>query len=673
MKLDCISLNNFRQFHGEQTIECSTDPVKNVTLIHAENGVGKTTLLNSILWAFYGETTERFEQREKIVNFEAAKEGRTSASVSVSFDLKDEYFAVQRHFIANGGKGELRVKAFRVEDGVHKDIPATETFISSVLPREMARYFFFDGEHAEAFAAENNYRAVGQAIRNMLGCELAETAIADLKHIASDFGKDMGNLQADQRMQQIEREIEELELNEEKQDARRKELEDNISSYDKQISAILAKLRDMEGAREIQKSRDEKVSQKARADSEIRVAEEEIVRWVGSKSILVVAKKLSAQTLDFIDEASLRGRIPSPYNEEFVKGLLAAKLCVCDRPLSPGSGEYGAVMDLLKSASNAETMRRVMQARGRVQQFKETAPEAVASLEKYQDRLARLQEQRMGLEQEIAALSKRIEDLPLAEIADRERARRDAEQKRSQALQDLGVVKRDQLTGGRRLEELSTERDRLASRHARTRRIMLRRDLARDSAEKLKAILAAYETDARSVIQLTINKILAQTTRRDYRFQFNDDFSMELLYADGRPVPRSGGENQLMSLAFTAALIEFARLRLNAEEEILTPGTIAPLILDSPFGQLDRTYREATAKFVPKMASQVILLVSSSQGDDTVLKALEPHIGAEYVLISENRGPRGDRPMDKTHVRNKEYQLSLYDQPKTLTRIERVL
>lgn len=673
MKLDCITLQNFRQFYDDQTIEFSDDPERNVTLIHAENGVGKTTLLNAILWAFYGVTTERFEQRDKIINFEAAREGRNTSSVSVNFDLKGEHYAVQRHFVANSGKPELRLKAFRIDDGVHKDIPAPETFINSVLPREMARYFFFDGEHAEAFAAENNNLAVGEAVRNMLGCELAETAIADLKHITTALGREMGNVEADQRMREIECEIEKLEAQQEQKQGTLSQVETNIAAYDQQISAILNKLRDMEGAREIQKSRDGKVQEKGRVDSEVRLAEDEIVRWVGSKSILVVAKKLSEQTLDFIDEASLRGRIPSPYNEEFVKGLLKAELCVCDRALEPGGEAYGAVMNLLKSASNAETMRRVMQARGRVQQFKETAPDAVASLEKQQLRLGRLQEQRMILEQEIAALSKRLEDLPLTEIAERERARREAEQKRAQALQDLGVLKRDLITVSRRLEELSTERDRLASRHEKTRRIMLRRDLARGAAEKLGAYLGAYDAHARDIIQRTINKILAETTRRDYKFKFNDDFSMQLLYGDGSLVPRSGGENQLMSLAFTAALVEFARLRLNAQDEILTPGTIAPLILDSPFGQLDRTYREATAMFVPKMASQVILLVSSSQGDDTVMKALEPKVGAEYVLISENRGSRGAKPIDKVYIKNKEYQLSLYDQPRTLTRIERVL
>ena len=52
MWIEQISLKDFRCFFGEHAIEFSQDPTKNVTLIHAENGVGKTTLLNALLWCF---------------------------------------------------------------------------------------------------------------------------------------------------------------------------------------------------------------------------------------------------------------------------------------------------------------------------------------------------------------------------------------------------------------------------------------------------------------------------------------------------------------------------------------------------------------------------------------------------------------------------------------------
>lgn len=49
MEIKSVRLRDFRQFYGDQTIVFATDPNRNVTLVHAENGVGKTTLLNAIL------------------------------------------------------------------------------------------------------------------------------------------------------------------------------------------------------------------------------------------------------------------------------------------------------------------------------------------------------------------------------------------------------------------------------------------------------------------------------------------------------------------------------------------------------------------------------------------------------------------------------------------------
>ena len=53
MIIKAIRLEDFRQFKGKQNIDISTDEHKNVTLIHAENSVGKTTILNAILWCFF--------------------------------------------------------------------------------------------------------------------------------------------------------------------------------------------------------------------------------------------------------------------------------------------------------------------------------------------------------------------------------------------------------------------------------------------------------------------------------------------------------------------------------------------------------------------------------------------------------------------------------------------
>ena len=92
MKLDTLELHNFRSFYGTQTIEFSEYDELNVTLVHAQNGVGKTNLLNAVLWNFYGITTGKFEKKEMLMNDEARSKGHNECSVKVTFNHENQKY-----------------------------------------------------------------------------------------------------------------------------------------------------------------------------------------------------------------------------------------------------------------------------------------------------------------------------------------------------------------------------------------------------------------------------------------------------------------------------------------------------------------------------------------------------------------------------------------------------
>jgi DNA sulfur modification protein DndD len=238
--------------------------------------------------------------------------------------------------------------------------------------------------------------------------------------------------------------------------------------------------------------------------------------------------------------------------------------------------------------------------------------------------------------------------------------------------QTIGALKVRVVQLDQQIKEEQANLDKIAGKSIKARRLIARRDLAERGAELLAKILEQHQIDARKRIARLVNDVLEHTARRDYRFEFRENFAMDLTFPDGRPVPRSSGENQLITLAFIAALIRFSVERAEKHEELLIPGIVAPLVLDSPFGQLDAKYRVDTAEFVPKMASQIVLLVSSSQGDKAVMKALKPNVGKEYVLISENRGPRGAKSEDALVLDGLTIATSLFNCAKDLTRIEEV-
>ncbi len=673
MKLLSIKLNNFRQFYGAQELEISAHPQNNVTLVHAENGVGKTTVLNSVLWCFYGITTKKFEKPEDIVNYAALAEGQTTASVEIIFEHIGGQYSAQRRFKQNGRRAETSFTTYFIEQGVYRHLDAPDTFINSVIPREMARYFFFDGEHAETFSAEENFKVVGQAIRSMLGCHLAELGMGDLQYATKYFNQQIGNLPGETELNAKEKRLLEVDDLREKTRQQLEEYKERAEQLHVQIESIIQKLRTLEGAKQIQARRDDKQSELNRVNSEIKTAEQNIVRWVGTKAFPLLARKLSAEALSFIDVESLRGRIPSPYNEEFVQGLLSSETCVCKRPLPPGTPEFRAVAELLKDASNAEVLGKIVRARARLAMLREQKTDAPKPLRQAQETLADLIEKRRRLEQEIGDLGKQFDADKLTEAAEMEAARKTLARELTSVTERIGIFSARLITYERQYKEVEDEINQLAGKTGKARRFIVRRDLATRAAELLRAVLKEHEASARAEIAERINIILGKTARRDYKFGFDEHFGLQLSFPDGRPVPRSSGENQLLSLAFIAALVQFSSSRANgANDDVLIPGTVAPLVLDSPFGQLDNKYRVDTAFFVPELASQVVLLVSSSQGDKDILQALSPHVGVEYALVSENAGPRGDKSSDVMIVNGKKLATSIFNCERTRTRVERI-
>jgi DNA sulfur modification protein DndD len=303
--------------------------------------------------------------------------------------------------------------------------------------------------------------------------------------------------------------------------------------------------------------------------------------------------------------------------------------------------------------------------------MRDEAAEAPKVLKAAQAQLARALARRTQLEQELGELANKIENLPLLEIAERERNRRRIASMIDKEQQNLGGVRARIASLEEEKEATVKQLEELARRNKKTVKLLTKRQLLMGSIDYLKVVLEHYESDAREKIQDNVNKILDVVAHKDFRCQLNADFSVELILGE-RAMAKSGGENQLLSLAFIASLVNFAAERMNADDFILKPGTIAPLVLDAPLGQLDPSYQESVAAFLPKMAHQVVLLVTGAQGAERVLQALAPHIAAEYVLIQENRGPRGKRQPLRRAIRGAERDLILFGQQHTMTRIERV-
>ncbi|MBN7757690.1 AAA family ATPase [Nitratireductor aquimarinus] len=673
MILDEIRLQDFRCFYGECKIEFSTNKDKNVTLIYAENGVGKTTLLNALLWCFYGETTSRFEKKEDILNYDAKKEGRSLAMVEVLFEHNGSHYIAKRFF--RGGNASDDGRTFvvaRFDRGGQVDISSPDTFINTVIPRDMAAHFLFDGEHAEVFLGEKNRASIRGAVRDILGCSLIETAIDDLQAISSQFRKQIPSTPATKKIEELNNRMDALGS---QIDAAREEiarLEKSRRLTEEQIGDIDTKLRNTAAAKELQRSRERLTEQMRRVEKRQKEASDEVYKWLGENGRFIVSKKITEETFDFLNDESHRGRIPSPYNEEFVKDVLEAETCICGAHLTPGSEAAKKVAKLLERAANQVMRDRIAKVRGRLSSLKSERAKAPNRLVRAKGRLAEANEEFASIEAQLGEIHDKLKGINFGDIAAREERREGLRKELSEIDRSIGAFGTGISNAERERAQIDRDINALAQQDNQTAIYAKRRNLCESIKGTLELQLVEEENLARKVLRAGIKKILEATTRKALNLCMSDDYGISLVNSDGITLPKSSGENQLLGLAFTAALVEFAKIRENAQDYKLLPGTIAPLVLDSPFGQLDESYRHTTAEFIPKMSRQVVLLLSRSQGSEEVLSALQNHIGAEYLLVRHNRDPIGERKPESRYFKGEEYRTAVFDSDYDGTEIVKV-
>ena len=103
------------------------------------------------------------------------------------------------------------------------------------------------------------------------------------------------------------------------------------------------------------------------------------------------------------------------------------------------------------------------------------------------------------------------------------------------------------------------------------------------------------------------------------------------------PVPKSTGENQVLSLSFVAAVSELAReisVGRASDGEMSADAGVFPIVMDAAFGSLDENYQREVARALAKMAPQLVVLVSKSQGLGKVLGELSPYLNHIGVIVT---------------------------------------
>ena len=673
MLLKKLKLINFRQFYGDTTeINFSTDTEKNITLIHGENGVGKTTILNAILWCLYEKVTPNFKQPQELICLQSIKEGGKSCRVELSFEYENKDYVALRSF---HNSMQTTFKLLEVENNNYKDIPNEKAFLNSILPEDMAEYFFFHGEGVSNINTENSGIKFRRAIRDILGFRLAETARDDLKIINKEWTKELASLGS------LSKEQHDLIKN-------KKNTEDSIEKLSNEINVLLSereehaqnledilnKLRNCshEDAKQLQHQIDQLNRRNAHTEINIRKSKTEKQELIKKYGWILFGQKLANLGLDFIDEQSLKAKLPAPYDESLVKDLVERKFCICGRELNIGTTEYLNVTSLIETADNAVIRNKLLKARSAASNIKGRFSEFEPDFEKTEIRLLELENEQRDIEVELCEQQKTLSDIDIDEVKIFEDQKVACNRVLTKVNETIGSKKRSLDLLKSDLQSIDIKLKRFGAEEPRISRLTAYQEYAKELIKLCESKLNEYEASSKLTIASKVNNTLQEFSRKDFKVKVDDDFNFFLVREDGKRVGQSTGENLLLNLAFISALIEFAQMRSGASGDFLVSGTTAPFVIDAPFGELDNTYKRATAEFLPKRSRQLIFLLSSSHWSGAVDETIRNKIGSEYILISSKTSMQNGKPDDQLVIDEKEYIQSLYNQDKDATYIEKV-
>jgi len=648
MKLKSIKLCNFRQFYGTTPDIQLSGNTKNITIIHGNNGAGKTTLLNAFTWVLYDQFTAAFAHSEQLVNKRAIQEAIPGQSIEYFVDLKFEHeyksyqlkrrcYATKKanqEFVAEGESQLFMLVAG--DDGCWQPpLEHPDEIIGRILPASLHQYFFFDGERIDHIIRYQKKTGLTEATKELLGIKIFERSAEHLKNARRSLEEELrkiGDIQIQALLKQkqtLEQEIDKIQVY---QDRIEQEIEEK-QTIKQQLGAELLTLKGAENLQTIKNNLERDV--KATREQLVHV-NQEIKQTLSSQGYTVLMVSLAERCSDLFSTLAEKQEIPSGIKKPFVENLLNEQRCICGTELIPGTLPHEQVKTWMDQASGAEVEEALIRLQMQTQQLEKQALQFWETIDNRQEQVAVLREKLATLEHELETVKQQLREYPDQKIKELQAALDETEKELENCLIEKG---RNEIELKQKTEQLDTLNQKLnqeETKEAKQKLVQRRREATEAAITCIKQLKADIEHRFRVTLEQKVQQIFADISFTPYLPKLDSNYELSLVETttgEEKLVAASTGENQILSLSLIGGIIDRVR-NWSANNTLIAPDSSTfPMVMDSPFGSLDEVYRRQVAKALPKLANQLVVLVTKTQWRGEVAQEMNEFIGKQYVLV----------------------------------------
>lgn len=640
MILEELKICDFRVISNEETISLAPQVrdgrKRPIVLFGGLNGAGKTTTLTAVRLALYGKHSlgsnvsirEYHEYlKESIHKSKKAKIQKNSAKIHLTFSYATRgevsRYTIKREWTANGSKVHEILKIEKDGKILSLTYDQCQGFLNELIPIGVSDLFFFDGEKIAELAEDTTGRALGTAIRKLLGLDVINRMRDDLAIYLREKNTASMPEQHQQIISTLKEEYDvayaayEAALNEQSEAVRQ------VVAIDSDIKRSESYISSKGGA--WARSRNEEQARLEQLIAEKKHLEEQIRTAMGAGFPLVLAigsvKNLLTQLekeQDFKKQSILKASF-----DQKVELLKSSLLQSLNDKQAVESAISNAFTELFDEIEQIDIVHDCSERQfNRVQLLMENIIPAA------RQQMLDMGKQLADIQNQLDHASENLQRAPdEAFLKDELEQLRELNEKRTAEKNKIAVAKDDAKRALREAMDLMRQMQKKEQEFSANFSSNRAYQMAQRSRELLNDF--ASKTTVNKVKQLEeefVKSFRKLARKDDISLQAQIDpksFDVKLLDKQGNEINKqqlSAGEKQIFAISILEALAR-------------TSGRKLPIIIDTPLGRLDSKHRgKLVENYFPTASHQVIILSTDTEIDQDYFRQLSPNISHVYEV-----------------------------------------
>ena len=655
-----LKMCNFRQYVGEQLIEFSTDPDKNVTVLIGINTSGKTTIIRAFEWCLYGKNG--FDD-QVLLNSEVRSNmnvGDTQETwVSVAFSFNDRVYTLKRKFkyICNDrtmqdGKifvslnkkpEDILTLEYLQNDGQTKTPINRENITETmdrVLPRDLSDYFFFGGERISGIA---NRTDLTKAVRGLMRLDVLENGRDHLKQVLRTF-QGMVDTSGDANAQKAHDSLETYKKQRDIYEADKKNAEEQMAYWqnkENEYNAELAKS-NIEQVKKAKEERERLDSSIKRSKERLENAKKFVVDAFNMRPYAFFGMPAISKSLEMLESVKETTECIPGMDQDSIDYILKRGYCICGTKLDPGSIPLQKVLDERRILPPEHIGSVVMN-------YKNKSEGYLSGSENYSTQISDKYKEYRSIKRQIGIFKDEYDKqseliLDDTDAKSIEGKRRDARTHYIEAQNDYTSALTSIGSCNANIKNCEDVIDKFAKSSVKNQRIATFISYSEAVCEWFNATYKAKEDTVRAELQNRVNDNFSKMYHGERSILIDDKYRVK--YSDIK-TDESDGLKAVKSFAFIASLVSMAKDKILDDSEMKL-GQDYPLVMDAPFSNVDEIHIDNICKILPHVANQIIMAVMKKDWDYASTN-LNQHVGKSYI-IRKDSDEQGKEIETLTHI-----------------------